>query len=89
MSEAYKKAILSRTRRLSEAFQVEYGRIPTIAELNIMYSEEMRRIASKSSRNAAGTGGFAKLSKEDPEKFKEQTSKGGKKSKRGPSVKDI
>lgn len=86
MSEAYKKAILTRTKRLSEAFQVEHDRIPTVEELSALYSEEMRRTAAKSSRNNAGTGGFAKLSKENPEKFKEVTSRGGKTSKRGPSV---
>lgn len=83
MNTRYAKSIATRTHRLSEAFFSEHGRQPTIAELNELYSTEMRNIASKSSRNNAGTGGFAKLSKENPEKFKEITSKGGKISKRG------
>lgn len=45
--------------------------------------EEMRRRGANSKRNLGGQGGFAKLKAEDPEKFKEITSKGGKSSKRG------
>lgn len=40
---------------------------------------EMRRRAEKSSRNKAGTGGFASLT---PEQLKEISRKGGKASKR-------
>lgn len=43
---------------------------------------EMRKRGAKSKRNLGGTGGFAKLKADDPEKFKEITSKGGKTSKR-------
>lgn len=41
---------------------------------------EMARRGSLSSRNKGKQGGFAKLKSEDPEKFKELTSKGGKRS---------
>lgn len=43
---------------------------------------EMKRRGSLSSRNKGKQGGFAKLKTEDPEKFKELTSKGGKNGKK-------
>lgn len=43
---------------------------------------EMARRGSLSSRNKGKQGGFAKLKSEDPEKFKELTSKGGKNGKK-------
>ena len=42
----------------------------------------MREFGNKSSRNTGGKGGFAKLKVENPDKFYEVTSKGGKISKR-------
>ena len=39
--------------------------------------EEMRRRASTSSRNKSGTGGFAKLKAENPDRFNEIVRRGG------------
>lgn len=83
MTTRAQKAILTRTKRLSEAFLTEHNRQPTLTELNDLYAHEMRLAADKSSRNQAGTGYFAQLKEKDPELLKELTSQGGKKSKRG------
>lgn len=89
MSERTAKAIATRTRRLSAAFQAEQGREPTVDELNELYRAEMREIASKSSRNKHGKAYFAQLKESDPDALKNISSKGGqiggKISKRGPS----
>lgn len=39
--------------------------------------EAMRQMASLSSRNSKGTGGFAKMKREDPELLKQISAKGG------------
>ena len=46
-------------------------------------SEHYRQMQVKSREKYKGTGGFHHLKKTDPEKFKEVTSKGGRRSKRG------
>lgn len=46
-------------------------------------SEVMRGFQKKSRETYKGTGGFAHLKKTDPERFKEITSKGGSRAKRG------
>ncbi len=76
MTQATQKAILTRTRRLSEAFLAEYGRRPTVDEINDLYSAEMRAIAEKSSRNKEGRGGFAATKQQDPELLKQWQDKG-------------
>ena len=42
----------------------------------------MREAAHKSSKNSAGTGGFAHMAVHDPERLKKISSEAGKKSKR-------
>lgn len=76
MTEQTQKAIVTRTKRLSVQFKAEHGREPTIDELNALYSAEMKQAANKSSRNSAGTGGFALLKKQNPELLKEIQEKG-------------
>lgn len=78
MSPKSVKAVNTRRERLSKAFESEFNRPPTITELNDLYSEEMRRIGSKSSRNKGGVGGFHHMKINDPDKFREITSKGGR-----------
>lgn len=45
--------------------------------------EFMRQSSNKSRRNQAGTGGFAKLARENPELHKEISIKGGRGKKNG------
>jgi hypothetical protein len=40
--------------------------------------DEMRRRQLKSRENYKGTGGFAHMSKQDPDKFKQVSSRGGR-----------
>jgi len=42
----------------------------------------MRQSNQMSAKNKGGTGGFHKMSKEDPERFKKIASEGGKRSRR-------
>jgi hypothetical protein len=76
MTLSTSKAIATRTQRLSEAFSRENGRLPTVEELGALYSAEMREIASRSSRNKVGTGGFAHTKRTNPQALKEWQDKG-------------
>lgn len=84
MTERTAKAVNTRLKRLSATFEEENGRQPTVEELNDLYKEELREQQRKSRLNYKGTGGFASLS---PERLREVSSKGGKKSKRPPARK--
>lgn len=73
MNSSRAKAITTRTIRLSKAFLSEYGRNPTISELNDLYVAEMAHIGNKANRNTPR--GFAKI---DPDKALEIRRMGGK-----------
>lgn len=64
MNERTQKAVNTRIERLTRLFNIQHGRSPSMEEIQALYSAEMRHIGSKSSRNAKGTGGFAKLTPE-------------------------
>lgn len=81
MQESRSKAIQTRMDNLSKKFQEDWGRIPSPTELNLLYKDDMRRIASMSSRNNKGTGGFNYLMRTDPEYLRQITSKGGSRTK--------
>lgn len=81
MDESRSKATQTRLRNLREKFQVTNGRFPTEEELILYYKQEMQRVASLSSRNSKGTGGFAFLAKTNPEYLRQITSKGGSRTK--------
>jgi short-subunit dehydrogenase len=75
------KAIQTRLKNLRAKFEAEHGREPSVTELDLLYREDMQRIANMSSRNNKGTGGFAYMKKTDPARLKEITSKGGSRTK--------
>ena len=82
MNASRAKATQTRLKRLTLKFNETFGRDPTVDELNALYSQEMRDIAAKSSRNRNGTGLFS-----DKAKAREYGAIGGRKSKRGKAKK--
>lgn len=58
MNPSRAKAINTRLKRLSSAFETKHGRDPTIEELNTLYKAELSAAQKKSRKNYSGDGGL-------------------------------
>lgn len=67
MNDSRQKAITTRLKRLSDTFEAENGRKPTVAELRVLYITELQSAQLKSRKTYkenGSKGGFRSMSKE-------------------------